>query len=891
MQLKKIYYLSGTHWDREWYKPFQGFRYMLIGVLDEVIDTLEKQPEFGMYMLDGQTAVLDDYCEIARENRERLSRLVSEGRIAVGPWYVMPDEFLCSGESIIENLLLGHRKAREYGAVGAMPYGYICDIFGHIAQMPQILRGFHIPGALMQRGCNQDTTPPHFWWQSPDGSRVHAYRTPEDFGYGAFYHYATEAYIQGWDTDKERLFERAVKEIDRECQSLNAPYLVLHDALDHQRINKAAPWLAERLSKHYGCPVEFATLDHMAHEIERDALTLPVREGELAETAHKDEGTNILLTYILSSRYDIKKENDETQNLWEKWVDPLMGRAALSGHAVRRGFRDVAYLELLRCHAHDSICGCAVQDVHRDMKYRYRQARTIGEEIVTDCMRYDLSSDDTRNGGEKRILRLYNPLPYARREAVKVKIGLDKDFPRWFSEGERPNEQKPSFDLFDREGNAVPFTFLRVMRDRIHPSPTQYFGDFVEILLRAELAPMAYTEYEIRPAEKTRRTRNAVGLCRQDGILENEYLRVRATGDGTISLVDKQTGKTYRDLLSLRDNGEIGDGWMHIRPMADRVVSSIGAPCVVELAYDGAGGSALRITKTLRLPSEMVEEKGETYRSERYVDVPVRFTVHLSAADRYVTIDLEIDNTARDHRLRLCLPTDTEGNEYSASQTFAFIKRPCGGDGRTWDWKEPQTGERNFDGVLYKRGGDGAGLAFVSGAGLHEAAVMDDERHTMLVTLFRAFEKTIGTNGGEDGQLLGSLSFRFRLTPLDASVSMNQLIRMRDELQAEARGYVLRVRGDAPLCAPCSFLAVDSGACAVSAVKLPDDGAQNSLIVRLVQYGDEPEACVLAFARPIRTASYADLLETPQAPCACQGHTVSVACKPWQIVTLRVEMA
>lgn len=214
MKPEKIYYINGTHWDREWYKTFQGFRYMLIDVVDEVIDTLESDPDFKMYMLDGQTAVLDDYTEIAPEKKARLTKLIAQGRIAVGPWYTMPDEFLPSGESLIRNLLLGHAKAKEYGAPGAMKYGYICDIFGHIAQLPQLMNGVGIHGVLMQRGNNMDTTPPHFRWVAPDGSPCIAYRTPEDMGYGAFYRYATEPYNLGWDKDLEHLFDRAVKEID-----------------------------------------------------------------------------------------------------------------------------------------------------------------------------------------------------------------------------------------------------------------------------------------------------------------------------------------------------------------------------------------------------------------------------------------------------------------------------------------------------------------------------------------------------------------------------------------------------------------------------------------------------------------------------------------------------
>ena len=248
MKPKKMYYLNGTHWDREWYKSFQGFRYLLMNVLDEVIETLENDPKFELYILDGQTAVLDDYLEISPQMRPRLEKLIREQRIAVGPWYTMPDEFIPSGESLIRNLLLGHQKAKEYGAPSAMKYGYICDIFGHIAQMPQILRGFGIRGALIQRGCNMDTCPPHFLWESPDGTRCVVYRTPEDFGYGWFYHYATEPYNQGWDKSLENLFNRAVAVIDKEAQTMNVPIMVLDDALDHQHITKAAPWLAKKLS-------------------------------------------------------------------------------------------------------------------------------------------------------------------------------------------------------------------------------------------------------------------------------------------------------------------------------------------------------------------------------------------------------------------------------------------------------------------------------------------------------------------------------------------------------------------------------------------------------------------------------------------------------------------
>lgn len=209
--IKKIYYFFGTHWDREWYKSFQGFRYMLVKITDKIIDTLENDPAFTSFTFDGQTIVLDDYCAVRPENRERLKKLIREGRIHVGPWYVMPDEFLCSGESLIRNLQTGHAIAREYGAEDAMKYGYVCDVFGHTGQLPQILAGFGIKGALLGRGTNAEDTPAHFIWEAPDGSTSITFKVPEEFGYGTFWLEVWDPYNSGRDRDWSNLVSRACR--------------------------------------------------------------------------------------------------------------------------------------------------------------------------------------------------------------------------------------------------------------------------------------------------------------------------------------------------------------------------------------------------------------------------------------------------------------------------------------------------------------------------------------------------------------------------------------------------------------------------------------------------------------------------------------------------------
>ncbi len=150
---KTVFVIPHTHWDREWYAPFQLFRIRLVHLMDNLLNLLERDPDYTHFNLDGQTIVLKDYLEIRPEKRPLLEKLIQQRRIGVGPWFVLPDEFLVSGESLVRNLLLGHRIAAEFGHVQKV--GYIPDTFGHIAQLPQILQGFNIPYAMHFRGLEE----------------------------------------------------------------------------------------------------------------------------------------------------------------------------------------------------------------------------------------------------------------------------------------------------------------------------------------------------------------------------------------------------------------------------------------------------------------------------------------------------------------------------------------------------------------------------------------------------------------------------------------------------------------------------------------------------------------------------------------------------------------
>src|SRR5687768_14237302 len=119
-----------THWDREWYAPFQSFRLRLVDLLDEFLPLLERDLGYARFLLDGQMAVVDDYLEVRPEAEATLRRLGAGGRVAMGPWYILMDEFGVSGETIVRNLQLGMARAAAFG--GASTVGYLPDMFGHI---------------------------------------------------------------------------------------------------------------------------------------------------------------------------------------------------------------------------------------------------------------------------------------------------------------------------------------------------------------------------------------------------------------------------------------------------------------------------------------------------------------------------------------------------------------------------------------------------------------------------------------------------------------------------------------------------------------------------------------------------------------------------------------
>jgi alpha-mannosidase len=304
-----IHVISHTHWDREWYLTHEQFRFRLVALIDRLLDLLDADPSYKYFHLDGQTIVLEDYLEIRPEQGTRLRKAIADGRILIGPWYVMPDEFLVSGESLVRNLLRGHRISREFGT--AMPVGYLPDLFGHVGQMPQIWRQFGFDNTILWRGFGGASA--EYWWDAPDGSQLLMMHLPPE-GYCN----ATRIVF-----DPDAMMARAKEKVDFERGRTRTGQALLMNGVDHVEPHTAIPALVEQLSAIPGQRARHSTLpDYVAAvrtavETERPALETIV--GELRS------GTDYanLLPGVLSARVYLKQQNAHVQTLLESYAEPL----------------------------------------------------------------------------------------------------------------------------------------------------------------------------------------------------------------------------------------------------------------------------------------------------------------------------------------------------------------------------------------------------------------------------------------------------------------------------------------------------------------------------------------------------------------------------------------
>lgn len=708
-----------THWDREWYRTHEQFRYRLVSLVDELLDLLERDPAYRHFMLDGQTIVVDDYLEVRPRARARIEKLVREGRIAIGPWHVLPDEWLVSGEALLRNLRIGLAKAQALG--GGMRVGYVPDQFGHIGQLPQIFASFGLPAAVLWRGVGADVDRTLFHWEAPDGTRLPTVYLPH--GYGNAVHLPTEP-------------EALVARLDGEARALgrrsDVSTLLLMNGSDHERPQAGLPQAldAAQALRPGAWTAEIGSLaEFVASALAEAPATLPLHRGELRSGLRSP-----LLPGCASARAPQKRREFENDRLLTRYLEPLAAwLGALGGDADPERI-EFAWRVALENHPHDSVCGCSIDAVHEQMETRYDRVAEIAHahlEVVTSGLAEHIDPGpgkdpaiavwnpnaggrlgvDTEIEVEVPVTAAGAPRPFhlhradgarvpvavevlrcagarhagvfERRVVLSLLPGLRREFDSLYGNdialerrGDRLHARirlgdtpDASFDL-----DAARRRVIEALRDETiqDVAVETWLPPRVRLRFADELPGHGLRTYRLArgagpiPAA-LRAEKTATGAA-----IENEHWRAETDASGRVTLVARGSGIRIEDAVRLVSEGDRGDEYNFDAVPGDAPTELLERVRVRSLRRGAE--VLLRIEGALCVPQQLAASRKQ--RSARSVRVPVSIEMRLGADLDRVDLALRVDNTACDHRLRVHLRAPFAARRFEVESAFEIAERP-----------------------------------------------------------------------------------------------------------------------------------------------------------------------------------------------------------------------
>ena len=846
---KTLHIIPHSHWDREWYMPFEGHRVYLVKLFDTLIDLMEKNPAYTYYHMDGQFIVIEDYLEVRPEMKDRLLALVKANRIQVGPWYILQDEYLTSGEANVRNMLYGIRLCRRFGAEPVMT-GYYPDAFGNISQSPQILAGFGIDNAVFGRGLNDigsdnqvvkqnGITASELLWQSPDGSEVIGVM------FANWYNNASEL-----PTDPEALAER-IRRITASTSRFSVTGELLGmNGCDHQPVQ-----------------TNLSEVIDLANRVQDDVTVVQDNFKDYIETtrAYRDKlkpfrgeiagqltSGNCLLINTASCRVDIKQMNQKAQNLLERIAEPINAYTHLWGDVYDRDYYLYAWRKLMQNHPHDSICSCSHDKIYEEMKVRFDKSMQVGESMRKKSADYLAAHTDTSAGADKNIL-VFTAEPGWQPMTVETYV----DFPL---------EQKVGgIRILDIDGCEVPAvvkhlgrTFTYTLPDDRFRQPTFVDRFAVTLLIPADGA-VGTRMYRVIPTEK-QQERKAKVFC--DGkVLENEYLRITFAENGSFMMENKRDGRAFGPCNLFEDTKDGGNTYNYAPVDGDTALTTENAKAELSYSEDAVSAS---VTASLVLGDETI-----------------RTVVTLYEGASRAEIRTTVDNRGENHRIRALFCNDVKTEKVYAAGQFDVVER----DITPWEhWTCPYNTQRAEQFVLLK---DEQGGFITAHRGLNEYEVLHDGKNTLALTLLRCVGE-IGDWGDFPtplAQCKGEYTLEYALMPFadneDAArsdayqfcshaVTAIQADRHEGTIPAEQ----LLVRADDPVC--------------FSACKLAED--DEDIVLRLYSTADEERKIRLSFGGMVKSVSVSALDERRGEALPLTDHRTALTIPAKKIVTLRLQV-
>jgi len=444
--------VSHSHWDRAWYLPFESYRHRLVRMMDRILDLLETNAAYYSFMFDGQTILIEDYLEVRPEASERLKKLIVEKRLIIGPWYILPDLYLISGESVIRNLQSGLSDGHKWGNL--LEVGYVPDPFGHFAQLPQVLKQIGLDTFMFMRGMPEnefERLGTIFKWEAPDSSSVLAtymidgYFNASALGYPSIY-----GRFEGLKPDLKLAEERIRNSIETYSKYQKEPWFVLFNGMDHMPEQAELPDIIDDLqARDLPFQIQHADLNTYNSLITSSAHQHETFKGDLDGNAHHP-----ILKSVWSTRVYLKQENHKLESLITGTLEPMIVMA-IEKNLINydQALIDRIWRTLMKNHPHDDICGCSVDDVHFDNESRFKQVDHMAEVMMTEILESILIQgiDHPHKGpnslGEQCFVLAHNPHPYD----VESWVETELFFPNPEGENGAPPSKRP-LQAFDGDG-------------------------------------------------------------------------------------------------------------------------------------------------------------------------------------------------------------------------------------------------------------------------------------------------------------------------------------------------------------------------------------------------------------------------------------------------------
>lgn len=801
--MKKAHIISHSHWDREWYLPYEKHHMLLIEFMDTLIETLEKDKEYKSFHLDGQTILLEDYLQVRPENRERLKKLIQEKRIHIGPWFILQDEFLTSSEANVRNLQIGHQMAKEYGDVCKV--GYFPDSFGNMGQAPQMLKKAGIDTAVFGRGVKptgfnnevseSDTYESPYsemYWESEDGSSV--------LGILFANWYSNGIHIPTDEKEAKQYWDKKLADAEKFAST---EHLLFMNGCDHQPVQTDLSSAIETAKKLYP-DIEFVHsnfedyIKDVKSELKKDLATI---KGELR--SQQTDGWYTLAN-TASSRIYLKQMNTKCQMLFEKVAEPLAVIANKEGAKYPHHLFKYGWKLLMENHPHDSICGCSVDDVHREMFTRFEKAENVAKHIIDEALNYLKGKIDTsvfEKINEKAVPFIVTNTSADKRSGI-VEMEVEV-FKKYFKEAffediikELKEMPLPKYKVVNSKGEEM-FAKIEELPNHFNfDLPKDKFRDpyiakRIKLTLEiSEIPSFGFEAFALIPEETKL---NKETMVKSSNEIETPFYNVKFNKDGSFDLLDKANNKEWKNLGVFEDCGDIGNEYIYFMPVGEKPITTKGIDAEISIIEDEPFRTTIKVVHTMQVPKKANEtldeeiqdllefKRRKAQRVSETIEQKINVFYSFEKLNPVIKAKANFNNQALDHRVRVLFETNLDTKYHYADSIFEVAKRDIIPDKA---WKNPCNAQHQQAFVNVHT--DEFGLT-IANKGLCEYEILRDGKNTIAITIHRG-TRELGDWGvflTPEAQCLGERTVEFAIIPHGSSKDLFKSYKLAYQYQID----------------------------------------------------------------------------------------------------------